>query len=280
MGETEGAARQVRGVKPLEELTIMDDYMFAAVMSDVENLRPLLERILGIEVRELGFVQAQSSKKEGYASRGVRLDLYVVDGEGRIFNVEVQTSQRRNLPKRMRYYQSVIDVDVLAPGVDYRDLRRSVVIFICDFDPFGLGRCVYTFENRCLEVPGLSFGDETTKVVASTKGRDEGAGEALRALLGYMGGGEPTDDYTRRLDEAVAHVKASEERRHEYMVTMVRDMEIRQEGIEQGVEQGALGALAGLVRDGVLPLAQAAERMGMSAEQFAARAAEGGFALV
>ena len=79
-------------VKPLEELTLMDDYMFAAVMSDEENLRPLLERVLGIEVRELRFVEPQSSKKEGYRSRGVRLDLYVVDGEGRVFNVEVQTT--------------------------------------------------------------------------------------------------------------------------------------------------------------------------------------------
>ena len=36
-----------RAFKPIEELTLMDDYMFAAVMRDTKHLKPLLEYILG-----------------------------------------------------------------------------------------------------------------------------------------------------------------------------------------------------------------------------------------
>ena len=79
-------------------------------------------------------MEPQKTEKEGYQSHGIRLDLYVQDSEGRIFNVEVQTSSKKNLPKRMRYYQSVIDVHLLAPGVDYLSLRKSFVIFICNYD--------------------------------------------------------------------------------------------------------------------------------------------------
>ena len=37
-------------IKPLEELTLMDDYMFAAVMRNKANLKPLLEYIQKMKI--------------------------------------------------------------------------------------------------------------------------------------------------------------------------------------------------------------------------------------
>lgn len=93
------------------------------------------------------------------------------DEKGTIYNVEVQTTDKRNLPRRMRYYQSMIDIHVLHPGDDYRNLRKSFVIFICNYDPFGRNRYIYTFETVCREVPGLSLGDDTYKIVVNTAGQ-------------------------------------------------------------------------------------------------------------
>ena len=31
-------------------------------------------------------------------------------------------------------------------------MKQSFVIFVCTFDPFHIGRHVYTFENRCVEM--------------------------------------------------------------------------------------------------------------------------------
>ena len=42
----------------------------------------------------------------------------------------------------------------------------------------------------------------------------------------------------------------------------------RQEGIEQGLQQGRIHALIELVNDGVLTIEKAAEKAGMSAEEF------------
>ena len=44
-----------------------------------------------------------------------------------------------NLPKRMRYYQGMIDLNILEKGENYKNLKKSFVIFICTFDLFGLG---------------------------------------------------------------------------------------------------------------------------------------------
>ena len=227
-----------RRIKTLDELTLMDDYMFGVVMSEKANLKPLLEQILGFEIQDLTFVESQRTEKQGYDSRGVRLDLFVKSMDGRIFNVEVQTSEKKSLPKRMRYYQSVLDISVLSPGADYKNLNPATVIFICNYDPYGKSQYLYTFENRCREDPELLFGDGTLKVIANTKGIYGRIGVDLKNTLNYLDSGKVCDEYTRQLDDAVRKIKSSEERRHEYMIMMVRDEEIREEGRAEGREEG------------------------------------------
>ena len=225
-------------IKPLEELTIMDDYMFGIVMREKENLKPLLERILQKKLTEIQFVELQKTEKEGYLSRGVRLDLYAKDENGQIYNVEVQKTDTKNLPKRMRYYQSVIDINVLSRSVDYDNLPTSFIIFICSFDPMNEGRCIYTFENYCSEDKDITLGDEAYKIIVNTKGIREGVDDRQKELLDYLEQGIATDTYTQQLDAAVNTVKSSEERRHEYMLMMIREMELREEGKKEGLEEG------------------------------------------
>ena len=71
---------------------------------------------------DLKFVEPQKTEKEGYESKGVRLDIYVESEDGTIYDVEVQTTDKRNLPKRMRFYQSIMDINFLNKGMDYNVL--------------------------------------------------------------------------------------------------------------------------------------------------------------
>ena len=208
--------------------------MFVAVMENTEFLRPLLEFILGVKIKKIEFTEPQKTEKKGYQSKGVRLDLYVVDENGNIYNVEVQTTNERHLPKRMRYYQSIIDISILNPGDLYNELRKSFVIFICNYDPFERGRYIYTFENICKEEPDLTFGDETTKVIVNTHGTKGEISAELKEIIMYLKDEEITGNYSQALDDAVNAVKGSEERRREYMMLNMRDNEIREEGREEG----------------------------------------------
>ena len=254
-------------IKPLEELTLMDDYMFAAVMRDEMNLKPLLEYILKVKIVGIEFIEPQKTEKEGYGSHGIRLDMYVRDDKGRVFNVEVQTSSKKNLPKRMRYYQSVIDINVLAPGVDYSKLKPSFVIFICSYDPFGKGRYIYTFENRCMEEEDLLFGDETRKVVVNTKGNVGEISRELKEVLVYLDEGRATGSYTQQLDDAVRTIKSSEERRHEYMVMMIRDMEKIEEGQEIGKIIGFVDACRDDGKDDQMIISRLVSKYGLTQEE-------------
>ena len=75
------------------------------------------------------------------------------------------------------------------------------------------------------------------------------------------------------MEDAVNEVKGDEERRHEYMVWMAHEIEIREEGREEGRaegrEEGFLNAMAGMVRDRILTVAEAAKRANLTPEEFA-----------
>ena len=225
-------------IKTIDELTLMDDYMFAQVMRDTRHLKPLLQFVLQVSIAKIELIEPQKTEKEGYDSKGIRLDLYVTDEQGVVYNVEVQTTSKKHLPKRMRYYQSTIDISILRPGVDYKELRKTFVIFICNYDPFGRNRYLYTFENICREEPDLLFGDETVKVIVNTHGEIGEISEELKEVIRYLNDGTVSGQYSQELDTAVTAVKSNEERRLEYMTLAMHDMEIREEAREEGREEG------------------------------------------
>ena len=238
--------KKQRRIKTIDELTLMDDYMFAQVMRDTKHLKPLLEYILKIGIKEIQLIEPQKTEKEGYESKGIRLDLYVTDEEGTVYNVEVQATDKQNVEKRSRYYQSTIDISILHFGTEYNKLRKSYVIFICNYDPFKRGRVLYTFENMCREVPGLRLGDETYKVSVYTGGKEEGISDELKEAILYLKDGTISGAYSQELDDAVNSIKSNEERRLEYMTWQLHEMEVREEardegraeGLEEGLEKG------------------------------------------
>ena len=97
----------------------------------------------------------------------MRLDVYVEDDKGTLYDIEMQTTDYADpaeLPKRTRYYQAMMDMDVLNKGEFYTKLRKTYIIFICTFDPFDRNLSQYTFRETCAEDATLEMGDETTKI--------------------------------------------------------------------------------------------------------------------
>ncbi len=241
--------------KTIQELNLEDDFLFAKVMSDKEICRKILEKILGVSIREVSMPVTQKTIQMLYEGKGIRLDAYVNDDEGTVYNVEMERGKKRRvvLPKRARYYQGNIDLDIISVGEDYKELKKSFVIFICTFDPFGEGRHIYTFENRCKENPALALGDETTKIFLNTKGTVPDVDEDMQEFLSYVE--NTTDAFAKQalspliqeIHRRVKEVKESKEMEVEYMTLLQRDRENIELGREEGREEGLeLGRKEGL----------------------------------
>ena len=226
--------KKQKHIKTFEELTIIDDFMFGAVFSDMELCKEFLEKLLNIKIRKITVPERQKSMNFTYESKGIRLDIYVEDDNKTVYNIEMQTTDKGNLSLRIRYYHSMIDLNIINKGENYSHLKKSFVIFICTYDPFGRDRYIYTFENRCKEEPDLYLNDNAFTVVLNCNGHTGDISDEIKGLLHYMAGQPPQGRLAEDIAEGVAKVHKNEKWRDDYMTLNMRIMEERAEAKQIG----------------------------------------------
>lgn len=228
-----------------ESLDISNDFLFGKVMQNPDLCKELLQRILpDLNIERIEYPELQKSIKEGAESRGIRLDVYSKDDKNIVYNVEMQANGSKGIPKRSRYYQGMIDLQLLEAGdKSYMKLNKTYIIFICTFDLYGKGRHIYTFENICKEDNSLSMGDEATKIFLNSDSDMDDVGKELRAFLDYVKGIKVTnDDFIDRLEEAVKRAKANKKWRRDYMTMEMLERVKFEEGLDEGI-RGTVSAL-------------------------------------
>lgn len=240
------------------ELTLSNNFLFSKVMRNKEICKKLLEIILNIKIDHLEYIEEEKVVDVSLFSKGVRLDVYTGDDAQRVYNVEMQATNPKNLPKRSRYYQGVIDLNLMEKGGEYNDLNKSYVVFICMEDIFGKGRHIYTFENICLQDKNLSLGDEAIKVFLNPLSDIDDVDKELSNFLKFLYTGKPVDDFTKLLSEQVEYAKSNEEWEVEYMYLEAEKMDARAEG--------RIEAIISLVKEGLLKVSDAAKHLGISEE--------------
>ena len=230
--------------KTLKELNLEDDFLFAKVMSDKEICKEFLEKLLEIEIVKIEMPENQKTIDLLLESKGIRLDIYVKDENNTVYNVEMQRGKNRNLPKRLRYYQGNIDLDLISKGEDYRKLAKSYIIFICTFDLFKAGRHKYTFETVCVEDSSIKLKDDTNKIILNTTGVIKDLSDELIEFLKYVEHSddktaeEATGDLVKNIHKRVLEVKNNPNVEVEFMTLLERDREKLEEGREEGREEG------------------------------------------
>ena len=71
-------------------MTLKNSYMFRLVMEKKNLCRTLIERILGIKIKSLSYVEPEKSFESKLRTKGIRLDLFVVDEDGVAYDIEMQ----------------------------------------------------------------------------------------------------------------------------------------------------------------------------------------------
>ena len=178
-------------MKPLEEMDVIDDFLFTEIMSDekdgAEVCRMILSLVLKREIGDISFTAQRIVPGISESSHGIRLDAYITEhlrdrGTGkpgiRVYDVEPdkQSSKKELLPKRSRYYEagSVIKTH---PDIPYDDGVRRIYLYVDG------------------ELPE-DAGEEDRK---------------LKNLLRYIGKSTKaniTDDFTDKLNDIVYRTKA------------------------------------------------------------------------
>ena len=236
---------EIYRIKPVEELRFTDDFMFCRVMQNPELCKGVIERLLEIKVERIEYPELQKEIRPYYSAHGVRMDVYVKDSD-RIFDIEMQTSVPDDLPRRMRYYQSMIDIDTLIKGSEYETLKESYVIFLCTKDPFGLGPPVYSFSTVCKEKKDFALNDGINKLFFNASAAALEKNLEIKGFLGYLCSGKPSDTFTEDIEQRVERLKINEIFRSDYMMDALPLHDARKAGLKEGIALGEKrGILAG-----------------------------------
>ena len=231
--------RKDKRIAKWNKLTLRNNFMFRLVMEKQELCKKLIECILGIKIKSISYMEHEKSFEANLRSKGIRLDLFVIDEDGVAYDIEMQmdNSYKEFLGRRTRYYVSTMDNNALKKGERYSQLRKSYVIFICTFDPFGRGLAKYTFNAICNEDHSLVLDDGVTRVFINTEGDRHRISKELASLIGYISTGEVTDDYTKDLDEEVRALRNDDGRERDYMTYMQTIMEHEDMAYNRGISQ-------------------------------------------
>ena len=217
-------------VKRFEDLTLQDDFMFCKVMQNEGLCKALIEMILFDTIGKIAYISIQHSINTYEQAKSVRFDVLVQAENGKFYDVEMQVSNERNIPKRIRFYQAAIDISFLDKGNSYNNLNDSFIIFICTFDAIGKNRPVYTFENICLQDKNISLQDGTKKVIINSEAFKNTEDKDLKDFLEYLKTGKVNSEFTRRIEAMIQTVKNNEQARQEYRLMSTFEMDAMDRG--------------------------------------------------
>ncbi|MBO4375102.1 MAG: hypothetical protein J5829_08365 [Lachnospiraceae bacterium] len=236
-------------MKPLEEMDVIDNFLFTAMAYDEETggevCRMILEPVLKRKVGKIHFTAQKVVPGVSETGHGIRMDAFIMeddDGTGMtdadVYDIEPDKneSQKRFLPKRVRYYGDLIDVQLLSTGTDYDQLPKLVMVFILSYDPFGQNAMYYEAGTVLKTHPVVPYDDGIRRIYLYTGGDLPKNADKydidLQKLLKYIAKSTAeniTDDTTKRLDEIVKSTKKKKAIGVKYMKSWERERELIEE---------------------------------------------------
>ena len=149
--------KRLEDLRHIQSLRLLDDDFMNKVFEDKACAEFLLQIILERTDLTVQKVHSQHNLKN-LQGRSVRLDILATDEAGRVYNIEVQRSDKGAGAKRARYNSSLIDANITEPGDNYENLNETYVIFITEHDVLKAGQPIYHID-RMIQETSASFGD-------------------------------------------------------------------------------------------------------------------------
>ena len=220
-----------------ERVKFTDDFFFNRVMQDKDLCRELAETLLGVKVESVELHETQRFLRREKGTHGIFLDVVIEDSK-RVIVFEAQMTSKGDIERRTRFYQGLLDTATLPKGETYASLKDTYIVFICTFDPFGLGLPVYVVDQVFHGVPDKKYDDGTNAIFYNCPAWEKCQGEKPRALMKYVDTQTAESDLTHKIDEQIKGERERQRLRSEYMTYQMRLDERYAEGISVGRDEG------------------------------------------
>ncbi len=257
-----------------------NDLILEWVMSRKENCLAVIQAVLP-DLNITGLVGHENQHEINHLGkqRQSRFDVVVHDNQGRYYDIEMQVADEKDLGKRMRYYQSQIDKETLRTHEDFRQLRPSYVIFLCAFDPFGVGLRRYEFGHFERDHREIELKTASSEIIINATGTNGEINPDLQAIIDVMN--QRRDNHSglaKRLVKEIDGYNADPERKRQIMELAMKLKDAEMMGEEKGHQKGMQEGLQKGVSETITELIKTAKKSGADQDtifNFAKGAAHG-----
>ncbi len=254
-----------------KELPLSDNFMFGEVMRQPEICRMFLEELLQEEIERIEYVIKEDTVSDVPGYHGIRLDVFI-KGTTKIYNVEMfgkHYQSYKPLPKRGRYYQSMMDRRTLEQGKSYRDLPDSYIIFVCDFDYLKTGLAVNERKTVIKGREDIEYDDGSHLYILNSEYKTRNASPAILEFLDFIRENNVNVPFKSALMQAICpkvkQIRSDPTKEAQFMVleTILEDKKYegiligRQEGRQEGFENAVVAMLRNLMKTNECTVEQA-----------------------
>lgn len=140
-------------------------------------------------------------------SHDSRLDVLAEDQNGKLYNLELQRKDTLDHARRVRFYNAMVDSEMLEKGKDYDMLPDFIVYYISEMDIWKKNRTCYQLE-KSLAMVDESYRDgiSITYVNAEIDDKSE-----ISELMKYFKTADPYDNSQGDLSKRVHFLKCEKE---------------------------------------------------------------------
>lgn len=222
----------------IKNFRLIDDDFMKLVFEDKECVQLLLRIVMEIPDLIVEEVKTEYTIHNVHG-RGVRLDVFASDSDGKRYNIEIQREDTGAGRKRARFNSSMLDVNVLKSGKVHDELPETYVIFITEKDVLQKELPIYHIERVIMET-GELFDDRSHIIYVNNEIKDD---TPLGLLMRDFTQTNAGDIYYRELADRVRYFKETEmgvSSMCKAMEEMCKQAETkgREEGMREGRAEG------------------------------------------
>ena len=245
------------GVAQIRKANLLSNEFMAVALNDIPACQHVLRVITGISDLIVKEVRMQYRISKLYSHDAI-LDILAEDGEGRLYNIEIQRSGTLDHARRVRFYGAMVDSEFLQKGKEYAEMPEVRIIYISEKDIWKKEQTVYKVKKVFENTNDLyEDGIEITYINAEIND-----GSEIANLMEYFKKADPKDMSQGDLSKRIHFLKC-EEGGYSIMREILDDIlrEEKRESKREGKREQARSTARNLAKMGLTidQIAQAVE---------------------
>ena len=214
----------------IQKFTLFSNVFMKVVFRDVPACQHVLRILTGDKNLEVSNVRTEYEIAK-VKSRDSRLDVLAETGNRALYNLELQRDQYLDHAKRVRFYNAMVDSEMLEKGTEYDELPDLTTYYISETDLWKKGQTSYRLEKN-LTKTNAPYPDGVDIIYVNAEVDDH---SEVAQLMKYFKTADPHDNSQGELSKRVHFLKCEEEGRK--IMCKVTD-ELVEYGMELGEARG------------------------------------------